>query len=68
MAEVVLLPPYGLGGLIGMSERIQSLRFSPNGMWLAVAGGDPAPLGEIQVWNVNQRKLTISAPISYDTL
>src|SRR5438270_8949645 len=56
------------GRLIGMSERIQSLRFSPNGLWLAVAGGDPARLGEIQVWNVNQRKLTISAPISYDTL
>jgi len=54
--------------LIGLSERIQSLRFSPDGHWLAVAGGDPARLGEIQVWDVARRKLTVSAPISYDTL
>jgi WD40 repeat protein/mono/diheme cytochrome c family protein len=56
------------GRLIGLSERIQSLRFSPDGLWLAVAGGDPARLGEIQVWDVAKRKLTVSAPISYDTL
>src|SRR6266568_6862480 len=56
------------GRLIGLSERVQSLRFSPDGQWLAVAGGDPARLGEIQIWNVEKRKLTVSAPISYDTL
>jgi WD40 repeat protein/mono/diheme cytochrome c family protein len=54
--------------LIGLSERIQSLRFSPDGNWLAVAGGNPARLGEVQVWDVAKRKLTVSAPISYDTL
>ena len=54
--------------LIGLSERVQSLRFSPDGHWLAVAGGDPARLGEIQVWDVAKRKLTVSAPITYDTL
>src|ERR1041385_8546716 len=54
--------------LIGLSERIQSLRFSPDGQSLAVAAGDPARLGEIQVWDVAKRKLTLSAPISYDTL
>src|SRR5438093_3448787 len=53
------------GRLIGLSERIQSLRFSPDSQWLAVAGGDPARLGEIQVWDVAKRKLTLSAPISY---
>ncbi len=57
-----------LGRLIGLSERVQALRFSPDGQSLAVAGGDPARLGEIQVWNVEKRKLTVSAPISYDTL
>ncbi len=36
-----------VGRLIGLSERVQSLRFSPDGNWLAVAGGDPARLGEI---------------------
>ncbi|HLH53761.1 MAG TPA: DUF1549 domain-containing protein [Verrucomicrobiae bacterium] len=56
------------GRLIGLSERIQSLRFSPDGQWLAVAGGDPARLGEIQVWDVAHRKLALSAPVSYDTL
>ena len=56
------------GRLIGLSERIQSLRFSPDGQWLAVAGGDPARLGEIQVWDVAKRKLAYSVPISYDTL
>ena len=56
------------GRLIGLSERVQAVRFSPDGQFLAVAGGDPARSGEIQVWDVAKRKLTISAPISYDTL
>ncbi|NOS70023.1 MAG: DUF1549 domain-containing protein [Verrucomicrobia bacterium] len=56
------------GRLIGLSERVQSLQFSPDGQWLAVAGGDPARLGEVQVWDVAKRKLTISVPVSYDTL
>jgi WD40 repeat protein len=60
-------PPLA-GRMIGLSERIQSLRFSPDGQSLAVAAGDPARLGEIQVWDVAKRKLTVSAPISYDTL
>jgi WD40 repeat protein len=47
------------GRLIGLSERVQSLRFSPDGKWLGVAGGDPARAGEIQVWDVARRKLTM---------
>jgi len=54
--------------LVGLSERVQSLRFSPDGQWLAVVGGDPARLGEVQVWDVAKRKLTISVPVTYDTL
>src|SRR5262245_18573244 len=54
--------------LVGLSERVQSLRFSPDGQWLAVAGGDPARMGEVQVWDVAKRKLAVSVPVSYDTL
>ena len=54
--------------LIGLSERVQSIRFSPDGQRLAVAGGDPARLGEVQIWDVAKRKLTTSAPLTYDTL
>jgi WD40 repeat protein/mono/diheme cytochrome c family protein len=54
--------------LIGLSERVQAVRFSPDGEWLAVAGGDPARLGEVQVWDVAKRKLAVSAPVAYDTL
>jgi WD40 repeat protein len=69
--EVLLYEKNGTilaGRLVGLSERVQSLRFSPDGEWLAVAGGDPARLGEIQIWDVAKRKLTVSAPVSYDTL
>jgi WD40 repeat protein len=49
--------------LIGLSERVQSVRFSPDGKWLAAAGGDPARMGEVQIWDVATRKLKVSAPI-----
>jgi mono/diheme cytochrome c family protein len=56
------------GRLIGISERIQSVRFSPDGKWLAAAGGDPARLGELQIWEVATRKLKLSIPTTWDTL
>jgi len=54
--------------LIGMSERIESVHFSPDGSRLAVAGGQPARMGEVQIWDVAERKLTLSLPITYDTV
>jgi mono/diheme cytochrome c family protein len=39
--------------LVGISERIQSVSFSPDGKRLAVAGGLPARSGELQIWNVD---------------
>jgi len=59
----------GLAGrLVGMSERVQKVKFSPDGKKLAVAGGLPARSGEIQIWNVGSRKLSMSIPVGYDTL
>lgn len=56
------------GRLVGLSERVESARFSPDGKQLAVAGGQPGRMGEIQVWDVEKRKLLISVPVGYDTL
>jgi len=69
--EVLLHHADGSGSiarLIGVSERIETVRFSPDGKSLAVSGGLPARMGEIQVWDVEQRKLTLSLPVTYDTV
>lgn len=57
-----------VGRLVGMSERIQSAVFSPDGMRLAVAGGSPGRLGELQVWSVASETLQLSLPVTYDTI
>lgn len=56
-----------VGRLIGLSERIESVAFSPDGGRLAIAGGSPGRLGELQIWDVAQRKLLLAVPASYDT-
>jgi WD40 repeat protein/mono/diheme cytochrome c family protein len=69
--EVLLHKADGSGivaRLIGLSERIESVRFSHDGSRLAVAGGKPGRLGEIQVWDVAKKTLLLSAPYTYDTL
>lgn len=53
--------------LPGLSMRINSLAFSPDGTVLAAVGGDPARMGELQIWNVKERKLLHSAVASNDT-
>lgn len=57
-----------LARLIGLSERIESLRFSPDGSKLAVSGGLPARMGEVQIWDVAKRKLVLSVPLTFDTV
>ena len=56
--------------LIGLSERVAVLRFSADGQRLAVSGGDPARMGEVQVWDVEKRKLAMppATRVTYDTL
>jgi WD40 repeat protein len=54
--------------LIGLSERIQAVAFSPNGKLLAVAGGSPGRFGEIQIWNVEKKKLDVSVSVTNDTV
>jgi WD40 repeat protein len=57
-----------VGRLVGLSERIESVRFSPDGKLLAVAGGSPGRFGEIQVWDVEKKKLKLSQTVTFDTL
>ncbi len=53
---------------MGQSERIESAVFSPDGKSLAVTGGSPGRLGEVQIWDVAERKLRIAVPVTYDTV
>ena len=57
-----------LSRLVGLSERIESLAFSPDGKRLAVTGGLPARMGEVQVWDIGNRKLILSVPVTFDTV
>ncbi len=57
-----------VGRLIGLSARIESVRFSPDGKRLAVTGGLPARVGEVQVWDVAKQELSLSVPVTFDTL
>ncbi|HUY34789.1 MAG TPA: c-type cytochrome domain-containing protein [Pirellulales bacterium] len=54
--------------LVGLSERIESAVFSPDGKFLAVTGGSPGRFGEVQIWDVANKTLTLSLPVTFDTL
>jgi len=54
--------------LIGLSPRIESLKFSPDSQRLAVVGGGPAEFGELQIWDVASGQQLLSQMITSDTL
>ena len=54
--------------LVGLSERIESVVFSPDGKKLAVTGGSPGRLGEVQIWDVESASLLLSQRVGADTL
>ena len=54
--------------LIGLSERITSVCFSPDSARLAVGGGTPAISGELQLWDVNEARLEWARSVTHDTI
>lgn len=54
--------------LVGVSQRICSLAYSPDGSKLAAAGGSPGRFGELQVWDAKTNKLLLSQNCTADTL
>ncbi len=54
--------------LVGLSERIESAVFSPDGKRLAVTGGSPGRFGEVQIWDLEKKKLDLSIQVGFDTI
>ena len=69
--EVLLHKADGSGlvaRLVGQSERIGSLAFTPDGKTLIAAGGTPARFGEIQEWDPASGRLLRSLTLTNDTV
>jgi WD40 repeat protein len=54
--------------LQGKAERILSISFSPDGALMVAGGGTPARLGEVQIWDVHEKKLLRTAQVGSDTV
>jgi WD40 repeat protein len=57
-----------VGRLVGRAPRIESICFSPDGKLLAAVGGAPSLFGEVQIWDVETKKLAQALSIGFDTL
>ncbi len=69
--EILIHNPDGSGlrkRLVGQSQRIESLVFSPDGSILASVGGSPGRFGEVQFWDTKTLTLKNALRTSYDTL
>ncbi|MDE2125665.1 MAG: PD40 domain-containing protein [Armatimonadetes bacterium] len=69
--EVVLhsLPDFRVTArLIGDAQQVESISYSPDGSLIAVAGGTPARMGEVQFWSVATHKLVRAVPAGFDTV
>jgi mono/diheme cytochrome c family protein len=69
--EVVLHKADGSGiaaRLVAGSPRILSMTFSPDASRLAVGGGAPGQFGNVQIWDVKERKLLGNWRTSTDTV
>jgi WD40 repeat protein len=68
--EILLHDPTGglQARLQGLSQRIHTLVFSPDGKTLVGVGGDPGRFGEVQIWDVASRKQRQSVMLTNDTL
>ena len=69
--EVLLHRADGTGlvaRLLGVSDRVQSIVYSPDGKLLAAVGGTPARFGEVQIWDAASHELKRSMTVSSDTL
>jgi WD40 repeat protein/mono/diheme cytochrome c family protein len=70
-SEVLLHKPDGsklIGRLVGGAPHIQSMVFSSDSKRLAVTGGAPAQYGNLQVWDITDKRLVGNYRSSRDTL
>ncbi len=54
--------------LLGRSDRIHSVAFTPDSKTLVAVGGTPARFGEVQVWDLASKKQVHSVMATTDTL
>jgi WD40 repeat protein len=54
--------------MVGLSNRIEWLKFSPDSSRLAVTGGSPGRFGEVQIWSIPDAQLLMSHQSTFDTL
>ena len=57
-----------VGRLVGESPKIESLVFSNDGKLLAVSAGAPAVFGEVQIWDIPEKKQLLSKRIALDSV